>query len=192
MRARRAGRSLVPGATRAAYRREQKNPMCRRTSTATSGHPWTASTGVRGDSPRISNAHKPASSARTIPPRARRRPPTKSKGARGASPAQAQRDQTNQNTKPPWTNTPSPTLTALLPTQQHSHKENPTGHPKRTTTSPQAQAFTRHEPPQPKPTVTHRQTRHKRGTVTPAQKPKGNPNSHPYRNPHPQPQTTPH
>lgn len=38
--------------------------------------------------------------------------------------------------------------------------------------------------------MTHRQTRHKRGTVTPAQQPKGNPNSHPYRNPHPQPQTT--
>jgi len=127
MRARRAGRSLVPGATRAAYRREQKNPMCRRTSTATSGHPWTASTGVRGDSPRISNAHKPASSARTIPPRARRRPPTKSKGARGASPAQAQRDQTNQNTTPPWTNTPSPTLpsTPTPRTSPHNPKKPP-------------------------------------------------------------------
>lgn len=50
--------------------------------------------------------------------------------------------------------------------------------------------FTRHEPQQPTPTVTHRQTRHKMGTVTPAQQPKGNPNSHhTYRKPHPQPQT---
>ena len=104
-----------------------RNPMRCRASPPTGGHPWTASNGVRGDSPRISNAHKPASSARTIPPRARRRPPTKSKGERGASPAQAQRDQTNQNTTPPWTNTPSPTLpsTPTPRTSPHNPKKPP-------------------------------------------------------------------
>ena len=128
MRARRAGRSLVPGATRAAYRREQKNPMCRRTSTATSGHPWTASTGVRGDSPRISNAHKPASSARTIPPRARRRPPTKSKGAphkhNATKPTKTQHPLGRTHLAPPSPAHPLPAHHHTTP-KNHPHSSSP-------------------------------------------------------------------
>ena len=126
-----AGRSLVPGAPRAAYRREQKNPMRRRASTPTGGHPWTASTGVRGDSPRSCTTHKPTSPARTVPTGAP--PPTNQKQRGNGAQAPHEHDQTNQNTTPLSEHIFNPTFPTQTrtstPTPRTYHHTTPKNHP---------------------------------------------------------------
>ena len=168
------------------------------------GHPWTALTGVRGDSPHVTTTHKPASSARTAPPTGA--PPPTNQKQRGHG-AQAPHTSTTKPTKTqhPLGQThltpPSPAHSPNITTQPQKPPSQPFSHPNNThirktpqdtpKEPPQAPApSTRHESQQPKPTVTHRQTRHKRGTVTPAQKPKRKTQQSSLPQPHPQPQTT--